>query len=218
MTLYKRFLESEEVALVLNKSRSPLAAITVLKKICCHPILLGHALENIAGPAASEVIALDTSSGSGEGADAHERRLSLTLAHEGGMAAHTASATELVFNSGKLQCCVRLLTDLIKNGHKTLVFSQSKVMLDILQSVLAAGLGDDSTPIAHVRIDGDVLDPADRRKMVQEFNTRDDLPVCLLTTGVGAHGLTITGADRVIIFDPTWNPAIEQQAVSSWLF
>jgi SNF2 family DNA or RNA helicase len=26
-------------------------------------------------------------------------------------------------------------------------------------------------------------------------------------------GLTLTGADRVVLFDPAWNPAVDQQAV-----
>ena len=39
-TLYKAFLESEEVKSIFNSSRSPLAALTVLKKVCDHPRLL----------------------------------------------------------------------------------------------------------------------------------------------------------------------------------
>ena len=40
--LYAGFLESEEVKVVLNTTDSPLAAIGVLKKICCHPLLLNE--------------------------------------------------------------------------------------------------------------------------------------------------------------------------------
>lgn len=38
--LYKTFLQSEKVQVLLNSTRSPLAALTVLKKICDHPRLL----------------------------------------------------------------------------------------------------------------------------------------------------------------------------------
>ena len=38
------------------------------------------------------------------------------------------------------------------------------------------------------------------------------LPVKYLTQ-VGGVGLTLTGADRAIIFDPGWNPSTDNQAV-----
>ena len=48
---------------------------------------------------------------------------------------------------------------------------------------------------------------------MQEFQTRDDVPVFLLTTQVGGLGLTLTAADRVIIVDPAWNPSVDNQSV-----
>ena len=35
----------------------------------------------------------------------------------------------------------------------------------------------------------------------------------LLTTKVGGYGLNLTSADRVIILDPAWTPAVDMQAV-----
>jgi SNF2 family DNA or RNA helicase len=66
--------------------------------------------------------------------------------------------------------------------------------------------------VKYVRIDGEVT-LSDRPSIVAKFNNRTDYRVCLLTTGVGALGLTLTGADRVIIYDPSWNPATDSQAV-----
>ena len=48
---------------------------------------------------------------------------------------------------------------------------------------------------------------------MQEFQTRDDIPVFLLTSQVGGLGLTLTAADRVIIVDPAWNPSVDNQSV-----
>lgn len=48
---------------------------------------------------------------------------------------------------------------------------------------------------------------------------RDSYHACLLTTGVAGLGLNLIGATRVVIVDPSWNPAVESQAVdrgASW--
>lgn len=36
--------------------------------------------------------------------------------------------------------------------------------------------------------------------------------VFLLTTRVGGLGVNLTGADRIIIYDPDWNPSTDAQA------
>jgi hypothetical protein len=126
--------------------------------------------------------------------------------------------------------------------HRVLLFSQSKRMLDIFEALLSAlweptldgalaeaaaaagGGGDGGSSgsdggvqprrggVPFVRIDGDVA-VDDRRDIVAHFNASASTPVCLLTTGVGSLGLTLTGADRVVVFDPSWNPAVDSQAV-----
>lgn len=48
---------------------------------------------------------------------------------------------------------------------------------------------------------------------MQRFQTQDDIPVFLLTSQVGGLGLTLTAASRVVILDPAWNPALDNQSV-----
>ena len=43
-----------------------------------------------------------------------------------------------------------------------------------------------------------------RIPMVEEFNTDESIFAFLLTTKVGGLGINLTGANRVIIFDPDW--------------
>lgn len=56
------------------------------------------------------------------------------------------------------------------------------------------------------RIDGDTEIPL-RDKICTEFNNDPSIFCCLLTTKVGGCGLNLTGANRVVILDPDWNPA-----------
>jgi DNA excision repair protein ERCC-6 len=52
----------------------------------------------------------------------------------------------------------------------------------------------------------------DRQNLVDEFNNDPNLHVFLLTTKVGGLGVNLTGANRVIIYDPDWNPSTDIQA------
>ena len=51
-----------------------------------------------------------------------------------------------------------------------------------------------------------------RQDIVDNFNDSPDIPVFLLSLKAGGVGLNLTSADTVIIFDPWWNPAVEDQA------
>lgn len=108
--------------------------------------------------------------------------------------------------SGKMQVVGSLLELWRDTGHKALLFAQHRIMLDILEKYIRSMTGlryrrmDGNTPI-HVR-----------QSMVDEFNTDPDIHVFLLTTKVGGLGVNLTGADRVIIYDPDWNPSTDLQA------
>lgn len=108
--------------------------------------------------------------------------------------------------SGKMQV-VKALLELWKDqGHKTLLFAQHRIMLDILEKFIKSLQGfkirrmDGNTPIQS------------RQSMVDEFNSNQGAHVFLLTTKVGGLGINLTGANRVIIYDPDWNPSTDIQA------
>ncbi|KAJ5646255.1 DNA repair protein rhp26 [Penicillium lividum] len=108
--------------------------------------------------------------------------------------------------SGKMQVLKSLLELWRDTGHKTLLFCQTVQMLDILEKFIQSLGG-----FAFRRMDGKTPIPK-RNAMVNEFNLDANLHVFLLTARVGGIGINLTGADRVIIFDPDWNPSTDMQA------
>lgn len=108
--------------------------------------------------------------------------------------------------SGKMQV-VKALLELWKDqGHKTLLFAQHRIMLDILEKFIRSLGG-----FNFRRMDGNTPIQA-RQGMVDEYNSNPDAHVFLLTTKVGGLGINLTGANRVIIYDPDWNPSTDVQA------
>ena len=217
--LYRAFLKSSPVRAALNKTGSALSAINVLKKICDHPALCVPLAQTTAAAAATAPVAASTSSDSPskmltkEEADPEEEEEDKSTAKREAIAAAVAAAglTESDLEgapdaSGKAGFLMGLLRHLADNGHRTLVFSQSRCMLDVLERAARA----DGHEL--VRIDGQVP-PEERHARVERFQSDPDIPLALLTSQVGGLGLTLTAADRVVIYDPAWNPAADSQSV-----
>ena len=61
-----------------------------------------------------------------------------------------------------------------------------------------------------LRMDGNV-NIRQRMSLIDKFNTKDTF-LFLLTTRVGGLGINLTSANKVIIFDPDWNPMVDIQA------
>jgi DNA excision repair protein ERCC-6 len=59
-------------------------------------------------------------------------------------------------------------------------------------------------------MDGDI-NLKTRMELIEKFNHEDHF-LFLLTTKVGGLGINLTAANKVIIFDPDWNPMNDLQA------
>jgi SNF2 family DNA or RNA helicase/tetratricopeptide (TPR) repeat protein len=106
--------------------------------------------------------------------------------------------------SSKLQLFGEVVSELIDNKHKALVFSQFVDHLHIIRDYL------DSQKISYQYLDGST--PAkDRKKRVEAFQAGEG-DVFLISLKAGGTGLNLTAADYVIHMDPWWNPAVEDQA------
>ncbi|KAL2083082.1 hypothetical protein ACEWY4_020855 [Coilia grayii] len=107
--------------------------------------------------------------------------------------------------SGKLRVVESLLRIWSKQGHRVLLFTQSRQMLDILE-VFVREMG-----YSFLKMDGTTT-VASRQPLIAKYNEDKSIFVFLLTTRVGGLGVNLTGANRVIIYDPDWNPSTDTQA------
>ncbi|XP_046695822.1 DNA excision repair protein ERCC-6-like [Silurus meridionalis] len=187
--VYRQFVSLDHIKELLTTTHSPLAELTVLKKLCDHPRLLS----------ARAVAQLGFGAGPGDlqGDDGQSGASSIV-----GVADET-----LINESGKLCFLLSLMESLRDEGKRTLIFSQSRKMLDIIERVLT------NRKFCLLRVDGTITQLAERERRIALFQTDARYSVFLLTTQVGGVGLTLTAANRVVIFDPSWNPATDAQAV-----
>ena len=107
--------------------------------------------------------------------------------------------------SGKLDSLRDLLLQVAAGGHRVLIFSQFKGMLEKIEQELP-DLG-----LTSFKITGST--PAqDRQEMTKAFN-QGERDAFLISLKAGGVGLNLTGADTVILVDLWWNPAVEAQAI-----
>lgn len=112
-------------------------------------------------------------------------------------------AARAVTDSAKRARLRELLTELVAEGRRVLVFSQFVEMLRLIEGDLTAA------GIPHLMLTGQTQN---RGAVLQDF-AQGDAPVFLLSLKAGGVGLTLTEADTVILYDPWWNPAVERQAM-----
>ncbi|MDP3988645.1 MAG: DEAD/DEAH box helicase [bacterium] len=108
------------------------------------------------------------------------------------------------YTSTKLDMFNELVNEVRENKRKVLVFSQFTGMLDILAKELTI------KDISYCYLSGKTRK---RQQLVDTFNNDPDLTVFLISLKAGGTGLNLTSADTVIIFDPWWNPSVENQAI-----
>lgn len=110
--------------------------------------------------------------------------------------------------SAKIEKTMEILRGISTNdsSEKTIIFSQFTSLLDLLEIPIAREGWD------YRRYDGS-MKPAERNASVIEFTDNPDCKVMLVSLKAGNSGLNLVAASQVIIFDPFWNPYVEEQAV-----
>ena len=208
---YEHYLQSEKFKRAI-KTNCTVGAISYLKSLCRHPLLIEASAvvaddddneEDLCGVfnnlKMNDKIASSTAANTTTANSNIHRNNNKNTMTVFDLIDRKCEYKEIVSGSIKLRVLLQLTQYLHRHGHRMLIFSQSKRMLDIIQRVLSEKM------LFSVRIDGSVVG-RDRQNIIDDFNSNNNNgsgpTICLLTTRACGYGITLTGADRVIIYDP----------------
>ena len=118
-----------------------------------------------------------------------------------------ASGGALAGRSGKLTRLVEILTEVVQQGERALVFTQFAEMAKLLAPHLSE-VFDAEIPVLHGSVS-----LRERDAIVTRFQeAADPPPVLVVSLKTGGYGLNLTRASHVVHYDRWWNPAVENQA------
>jgi hypothetical protein len=106
--------------------------------------------------------------------------------------------------SAKLEALIETLEPLMEEGQKVLIFSQFVELLDIVRGEVK------KRDWPHWYLVGATENRGD---LVKKFQAAEGAGVFLISLKAGGFGLNLTAASYVVLFDPWWNPAVENQAI-----
>ncbi|KAK0196941.1 DNA repair protein, SNF2 family [Armillaria mellea] len=193
LSLYRLFISSPEIkALLRGADSQPLKAINILKKLCNHPELL-NLPEDLRG---SEHLIPDGFVGAG-GSNGNTR---------GGGGRNQTVRCDW---GGKFLVLERFLHQLrTTTNDKIVLISNYTQTLDLFEKLCR------SKKYGFFRLDG-TMTIIKRQKLVDQFNNPEGKEfIFLLSSKAGGCGINLIGANRLILFDPDWNPAADQQALA----
>uniref|UniRef100_A0A4X2KHD0 ERCC excision repair 6 like 2 n=1 Tax=Vombatus ursinus TaxID=29139 RepID=A0A4X2KHD0_VOMUR len=217
--VYQTVLETEDVTLIL-RAREPCTCNSGRKrKNCCYKTnsygetvkALYFSYLAILQKVSNHAALLQASSNTSKQQETHLKRIcnQVFSKFKDFMQKSKDAAFETISDpkySGKMKVLQQLLNHCKKNRDKVLLFSFSTKLLDVLEQYCMA------TGLDYRRLDGSTKSE-ERVKIVKEFNSTQDVNICLVSTMAGGLGLNFIGANVVVIFDPTWNPANDLQAI-----
>ncbi|BFZ56889.1 DNA-dependent ATPase protein rad54 [Savitreella phatthalungensis] len=184
--LYNHFCKSPDVQKLLRGVGSqPLKAIGMLKKLCNHPDLLDLPSDL---PGSQNFFPDDFIPKDARGRGERESK---------------------VHFSGKMQVLDRMLFRIrSETDDKIVLISNYTQTLDMFEKLCR------QRRYGCFRLDG-TMNINKRQKLVDKFNDPSAPEfVFLLSSKAGGCGLNLIGANRLILFDPDWNPAADQQALA----
>ncbi|XP_041080298.1 helicase ARIP4-like isoform X1 [Polyodon spathula] len=156
---------------------------------------------------------------------AMQEKANQVLTYEWAKDIMTDYQTGLLENSAKMVLLFHLIKESVSQGDKVLVFSQSLSTLSVIEAFLAKRPMPDSLGtegqgcnwvrnVNYYRLDGSTS-TSERERLINQFNDpqNDKAWLFLLSTRAGCLGVNLVGANRVVVFDASWNPCHDAQAV-----
>ncbi|KAI0058225.1 hypothetical protein BV25DRAFT_1811065 [Artomyces pyxidatus] len=193
-----RLKQDVERAYHNNHFAAILVALLRLRQACCHfSVGLTPSVEALNSDLPASGIATDMEP-------------ELTVLATADVATHPiieCSYTESTAQSTKLRKLVELLQSIRARpgNEKTLVFSNFIGMLDLIASKL------NNDGVGFVRYQG-TMSPAEREDSLRKIEHESSITCILMSIRAGGTGLNMTMCCNVILMDPWWNPALEEQA------
>ncbi|VWU51282.1 Helicase conserved C-terminal domain containing protein, putative [Hepatocystis sp. ex Piliocolobus tephrosceles] len=115
--------------------------------------------------------------------------------------------TDYYVSSNKIEAIYKCVKNIINQTQdKIIIFSQFYATINLLQYHLQ------KHDIACSKFLGS-MSLNSRNNVLFDFNMDSHLKVLLISLQSGAEGLNLQVANRIIIVDPWWNPAVEAQAI-----
>ena len=203
-SLYEHFLESKAAkAALTGKQSMVLAAITALKKLCNHPKLIHDMIAGAKNTGQNGAAGFETC------AEFFAPGMYDVQGARGGARGKGGLCDGWEFHSGKFAVLARLLAILrAETKDRVVIISNYTQTLDLVQLLCR------QNNYPAVRLDG-TTSISKRQKLVKQFNdpTQNQF-VFLLSSKAGGCGINLIGGNRLVLFDPDWNPANDKQAAA----
>ncbi len=217
-SMYRHLLNSKEVNHILSgKQTNVLAQIGTIQKLCNHPSLVLDAqyLSEGAGNSSSlspklraELLSMLPPPNSTAAPSSHSR---LSVGRRNSRSGGTGIDLVHPEWSGKMECLFRLMQSMRAPGagaDRIVIVSNYTSCLNLIGRLCR------ENNWTFVRLDGSTA-ISKRKKMVDDFNDpQKDIFAFLLSSKAGGCGLNLIGGNRLVLFDPDWNPAIDKQAAA----
>ena len=120
------------------------------------------------------------------------------------MSTHALKKSEWM-DSGKVAKLSELLLAFKAAGDRILVFSQFVMVMNVLEAVM------ETLKMSFFRLDGSTK-IEERQDMIDQFYDDESITVFLLSTKAGGAGINLACANKVVIFDSSFNPQDDIQA------